>query len=1046
MNLSEISVRRPVFATVISLLLLIAGLISYSKLPVRQYPDIDSPVISIDTTYRGASADVVESKVTQIIEDRIAGIQGITKLTSSSRDERSSISVEFNINRDVDAAANDIRDRVARVLDDLPEEADPPEIAKVDSSTRPVMWLNLTSDRRSGLELTDYAERNLVDRLSVVRGVARVRISGARRYAMRIWLDRKALAARQLTVADVESTLRRENVELPAGRLESSQREFSLRTDTGLTTAQDFRELIIERGADGFMVRLGEVAEVRIGPENDRNAARANAIPAVSLGIEQLSKSNTVEVTRGIRDELVRIRESLPADIRIEVNYDRSLFISASMREVFKALAFSMSLVLIVIYLFLGNVRATLIPAVTIPVSIIASFIVMSMAGFSINVLTLLGLVLAIGLVVDDAIVVLENIFRRIERGEPVLLASLDGSRQISFAVIATTLVLIAVFLPISFIEGKVGRLFGEFGIALAAAVAFSSLVALTLTPMMCSKMFSGATLRTGITRRLDDFFKKLADKYQASVERVVHAPWKTIALAAAVSLLAYGLFKILPSEYAPREDRGAFYVMITAPEGASFDYTDRYARMMEAIILEEIATGDVLRVLIRVPARFGSTGDVNTARAILLLEDWKKRRRTAAEIAASVRAKLDELPGVRASVVLPQGLGVRGGNRPVQVVLGGSAYREIADWRDRLIATASSNPRLTNLESDYHERKPQIKVAIDRDRAGELGVSLSNIGRTLETMLGSRIVTTYLDRGRENNVILQGRDEHRALPTDLSNLHVRSERTGQLIPLNNLVTLSEHAAPSELNRFDRMRSITVTAGLTEDYSLGDALTYLDQIIRQELPTEARLSYDGESREFKRTGGSLYVTFGLALVVVFLVLAATFESFRHPLVIMGTVPLAVTGALTGLWLFGGTINIYSQIGVILLIGLAAKNGVLIVEFTNQLRDRGEEFHSALARAAAVRLRPVLMTSMCTTFGALPLLLATGAGAESRQPIGVVIVCGVAFSAALTLFVVPALYALIARSTRSPQYISRVIEHIRETQHSKGESTRRTESG
>ncbi len=1033
MILSDISVRRPVFATVISMLLLIIGFMSFQKLPVRQYPDTDAPVVSIETSYRGASADVVETKITQVIEDRIAGIQGITKLTSSSRDERSSISVEFNLNRDVDAAANDIRDRVARVVDDLPDEADPPEIAKVDTNTRPVMWLNLTSNERTGLQLTDYAERHLVDRLSVVSGVARVRISGARRYAMRVWIDRKALAARRLTVADVEGALRRENVELPAGRLESSQREFTIRTDSGLVDAQDFRELILKRGADGFMVRLGEVANVEVAAENDRNAARANGIEAVSLGIEQLSKANTVEVAQGIREELVRIRESLPRDIRIQVNYDRSLYISASMTQVFKALGFAMFLVLVVIYLFLGNLKATLIPAITIPVSIIASFMVMALAGFSINVLTLLGLVLAIGLVVDDAIVVLENIFRRIERGEPPLLASLDGSKQIGFAVIATTLVLISVFLPISFIEGNVGRLFGEFGIALAAAVAFSSLVALTLTPMMCSKMFARAALRSGPTQKVDDIFTKVAARYQAHIERLIRAPGKLLVFIAIVIALAYALFQALPSEYAPREDRGAFWVMMTAPEGSSFDYTDRHARMMEEIVLQEIETGDVLRVLVRVPARFGSTGEVNTARAILLLEDWKVRQRSAAEIAATVREKLDAIPGVKASVILPQSLGIRGSNRPVQLVLGGSEYEEIALWRDRIIARAQANPGLTNLDSDYHERKPQIRVSIDRDRAGELGVSLSNIGRTLETMLGSKIVTTYLDRGREYNVILQGRDEHRASPTDLSNLYVRSERTDQLIPLNNILTLREAAGPSELNRFDRMRAVTVSAGLTEDLSLGDALDFVDEITAEVLPAEARVSYDGESREFKRAGGSLYVTFGLALAVVFLVLAASFESFKHPLIIMATVPLAVTGALTGLWLFGGTINIYSQIGAILLIGLAAKNGVLIVEFTNQLRDRGEEFYSAISRAAAVRLRPVLMTSTCTTFGALPLLLASGAGAESRQPIGVVIVFGVAISAALTLFVVPAMYALLAKKTRSPHYVSGLIDRLQETQ-------------
>ena len=1030
MIISDISVRRPVFATVLSLMLVILGLAALTNLPVRQYPAIDPPVVSIETNYRGAPAAVVETKITQVIEDRIAGLEGIVKLTSSSRDERSDIRVEFSLDRDVDEAANDIRDRVGRVVEDLPDEADAPEIAKVDNDTQSVLYLNLTSDTMSGLEITDYAERFLTDRFSTVPGVARVRISGSRRYAMRIWLNREALAAHALTVADVEAALRAENIELPAGRLESTQREFTLRTDTGYETPEDFQRLVVGRGMDGQLIRLGEVADVRLGAENERNAARSNTVPAVSLGIEQLSTANTVDVSRGVRAEVVHLAEDLPEGMRIEVNYDRAEFVEASMREVVKALIFAILLVLIVIYLFLGNLRATLVPAVVVPVSIIATFLVMAILGYTINTLTLLGLVLAVGLVVDDAIVVLENIYRRIEEGQAPLLAALEGSKEIGFAVIATTLVLVAVFVPLSFIQGDVGRLFNEFGITLAAAVCFSSLVALTLTPMMASKMFHAHEGRTGLAHLLDRFFQAMAERYRGLLVRIVRRPGLVLAGVLVVTIAAGVFLKLLPSEYAPKEDRGVFFVMMRAPEGASFDYTDRYARLMESTLMQEVDNGPALRILLRLPASFGSTGDVSTARAIVILKPWSERKEGAEDVAARVRKTLAELPGVRVSVVTPQSLGIRGTGRPIALVLGGPDYGSLREWRDLMLNVMNEMPELEDLDSNYQERKPQIRVRVDRNRAAALGVSLVTVGRTLETMLGSRVVTTYVDRGREYDVILQGEDADRASPEDLTNLYVRSTTSDGLVPLANLVTLVEEAGPDQLNRFDRMRAITLEAALPEGVSLGQAVDALEARARATLPATARIGWDGESREFRRTGGSLYFTFGLALVIVFLVLAAQFESFVHPIVIMVTVPLALTGALLGIALYGASINVFTQIGGILLIGLAAKNGVLIVEFANQLRDRGIPFADALVQASVIRLRPILMTSASTTFGALPLLLATGAGAESRQPLGIAIVFGVTISAVLTLFAVPAVYAVLAKHTRSPQYVSRLISKLR----------------
>jgi len=1030
-RISEVSVRRPVFATVVSMMLVILGLLAYTRLAVRELPEIESPVVSIETTYRGAAADVVETKITQLIEDRVSGIEGVTKITSQSVDGRSSIDLEFAPERDVDGAANDVRDRVSRVAAQLPPEADPPEIAKADFNADPVIWLNLSSSTLDVLELTDYAERNIAERLGVLPGVARVRFGGARRYAMRVWIDREALAARQLTVADIEAALRRENVQLPAGRLESAQREFTLRTETGLDTEQDFRNLVIGRGPDGYLVRLGEVSDVRLAAENERSLSRSNGVPGISIGVEQISKANTLEVAAGVRAEIERLRPELPEGTVLQVNLDRSVFIEESMKEVVNALVIAMLLVLAVIYLFLGSLRATLIPAVTIPVSIIASFMVMASFGFTINVLTLLGLVLAIGLVVDDSIIVLENIYRRMEGGEPPLIAAVDGSREIGFAVIATTMVLIAVFVPISFLQGNVGKLFREFGITVAAAVMFSSLVALTLTPMMASKLLAGGATRSRLSNAVDAFFNRLSRQYDRTLRRLMRHPWLVIGATLGAMAVAAVLFRSLPSELTPREDRGMLFVTMAGPEGASLEYMDRHARMVEEIMFREVEGGDVVRANVRVPGGFGGASELNQGRGFMVLAPWNERTRSAEQIAQTLRSSMNQIPGVRASVGMPGGW-VRGGGSPVQVVLGGTDYKDLVQWRDLLMQRMEENPNLTNVQSNYEERKPEVKVAVDRDRAADLGVSLQTVGRTLETVLGSRIVTTFVDRDREYSVILQGRAEDRSTPSDLDNLYVRSDRTGQLIPLSNLVTLTESAGPTRLNRFDRLRAITISAALAPGYPLGNALDFVEQVVQSEMPPAARLNFDGESREFKSSGSQLYWLFLLALVVVFLVLAAQFESFLHPFVIITTVPLAVIGALVGLWLYGMSINVFSQIAAIMLVGLAAKNGILIVEFANQLRDRGIEYREAVIEAAAIRLRPVLMTSLCTAFGSLPLMLASGAGAEARQAIGVVVFYGVVVSVFLTLAVVPAVYTLVARNTSSPMAVSQRLESLRAT--------------
>jgi multidrug efflux pump len=1034
-QLSELSVRRPVFATVLSVLLTIFGLICLERLAIREYPDIDRPMVSVTTRYPGASAGVIESKLTQVIEDAIAGIEGIIKIESESEDERSQVRIEFDIERPIDAAANDVRDRVARVLGALPEEADPPQILKADAGADPVMVLNFSSEAMSPMELTDYAERNLIDRLSTIEGVARASIGGARRYAMRIWIDRQLLAARQLTVGDIEDALRRENVEVPAGRIESRAVEFSLRTLVGLNSEEEFRNLVIARGADGHLVRLGEVATVQLAAEDDRSHLRANGRAGIGLTVEAQSKSNTLEIARAVREEVKRMQEGLPPGTALAINVDNGVAIEAALHEVSIAIVLSLTLVLLVIYGFLGSMRATLMPAVTIPVSIIATFAVMSALGYSINVLTLLGLVLAIGLVVDDAIVVLENIHRHMEQGRPALLAAVTGSREIAFAVIATTLTLVAVFIPISLLPGELGRLFTEFGFTLAAAVLFSALVALTLTPMLASKLSVASAKRSRLAQAVDNGFRRLSTAYQRVLSGAVRKPWPVIAAVFGLVALGGLVFRSLHTEFVPAADIGRLIINLRGPEGATLAYMDGYARRLEAIILKEMEKGDIERVMVRVPNAGGGgnatrSADVNSARAVVILTDWSRRSRSAKQITDAILVEARKLPGVRVSAAQPASLG-RGFRPAVEAVIGGPDYEQISQWTDKLMLLAARNPGLQNLDISHKETKPQIRIALDRNRAAELGVSLQTVGRTLETVLGSRIVTTYVDRGREYNVVLQGRDDTRQTTTDITNIRVRSTRTAELIPLSNIVTLQETASSAELARFNRLRAIEIQADLGPGYTMGEAVRWFEDTVARELPPEAVLMWDGESSEFKRSGQQLYLTFVFALAIVYLVLAAQFESFVHPLIIIVTVPLALLGAVFGLKLFGGTLNIFSEIGAIMLIGIAAKNGVLIVEFANQLRDRGVAFEEALVQGAVARLRPVLMTSICTAIGALPFLLATGAGAEQRRAVGIVVFFGTLVAVFLTLLLVPAVYALAARNTRSPEYVSKLLDRMLE---------------
>ncbi|NUS39015.1 MAG: efflux RND transporter permease subunit [Lysobacter sp.] len=1038
MKLSDISIHRPVFATVVSLLLIVLGVIAFTRLPLRELPDIDPPVVSITTTYTGASAAVMETRVTKVLEDAVSGIEGVDTIQSSSQNGVSNINIEFTLKRDIESAANDVRDAVSRSLDQLPVDADAPQIRKVSSDSDVILWLNLSGPGMDTLQLTDYAKRYLVDRLSTVDGVAQVQLGGAQEYAMRIWIDRNALAARGLTIGDVEDALRTRNVDIPAGRLESTSRDFTLQLDRSFAGATDFEQLPIGHGADGHVVRLGEVAKVSLGSLERRAYYRTNGLPQVGLGIVKTSTANDLAVAAAAKKEAEAINKTLPNGMKIAVTYDATVFIDVAVHEVYKTLAEAIVLVLVVIWLFLGKLRSALVPAVTVPVCVMAAFVPLLAFGFSINLLTLLALVLSIGLVVDDAIVVLENIQRRADLGEPPALAALRGTRQVGFAVLATTAVLVAVFLPIAFLQGNNGRLFRELAVALAGAVAISGFVALSLTPMMGSLLVHPRRVGPGQEPRgLDAWMERrmraLSSGYRRTLDRFIARPLLFLVAMGIALALAALLFTRVPRELAPSEDRGAFSVGVTAPEGAGFDYTAAQMAKVEQVLMRYIGDDGAndrkpgMRVLGRVPGSYGASENMNTGRGVMILKPWDERSASTDDVVKEIRGDLDRIPGVRAIPQIRQGL-VRSGGQPLQVVLEGPEYSQLMQWRDRLLGRMEQNPGLYGADADYKETRPQVHVVVDQAKAADLGVTEQAIGQTLQAMLGSARVTTFVRQGQEYYVVLQATEGERATPTDLDNLYVRS-RSGALVPLASVVRLEERAEAGNLNRFNRLRAITLSAGLSPGYTLGEAIDWVNKVAREELPASAQVDYSGQSREYLQQGSAVLFTFGMALLIVFLVLAAQFESFLHPLVIMLTVPLAVLGALLGLWLFGKSLNLFSQIGIVMLVGLAAKNGILIVEFANQRRDAGLSVREAILDAAATRMRPILMTSIATIAGAMPLMLATGAGAGSRTSIGVVVVFGVALSTLLSLFVVPAFYLLLAPYTRSPDERTQALDKL-----------------
>ena len=1024
MQLAEISIRRPVFATVLSLLVLLIGAVSFTRLSVREYPKIDEPVVTVSVRYAGASAEVIESQVTKPLEDSIAGIDAVDVITSISRAEQSQISVRFRLEKDADNAAAEVRDRTARVRNRLPLAVDEPVIAKVEADASPVMWLAFSSDTRPPLEVNDLINRIVKPRLQTVTGVADVPIYGERKYAMRVWLDPERMAGYRLTTQDVEDAIRRNNLELPAGRIESQQREFSVTSQTDLKTPAQFSDIVI-RTVNGFSVRVRDVARVEEGPASDRSRVRLNGRDAISVGVIRQATANPLELSKGVRAMIPLLKADLPPDIGIDIANDNSLFIDRSIKSVYSTIIEAVVLVALVIFVFLRTFRASIIPIITIPVSLVGSFALMSLAGFSINTLTLLALVLAIGLVVDDAIVMLENIYRHIEEGLDPFSAAIKGAREIGFAIVAMTLTLVAVYAPLAFTPGRTGRLFVEFALALAGAVVVSGFVALTLSPMMCSLLLKHNPNPNWFDRSMERWLTALSDAYGRLLRWIVTARWggkgsgrggvrgalfqaRWIVLGV-MALSGAALVLVFPSmrqELSPLEDRGTILASVTAPDGATLDYTNRYALELEKI-------GNTYPEFDRVFANIGNP-TVAQGSVIYRTVDWEKRDRTTLALAKELQPKVAGLPGVNAFLITPPSLGQGFRSRPLTYVIQTSdSYENLSKVVAAFMAEIAQNPGIVSPDVDLRLNKPELRIEVNRERAADLGVSVEVVAKAIETMLGGRTVTRYKRDAEQYDVIVQTEARGRTTPENIDTIYVRG-RNDAMIPLTSLVNVRESVSPRELNHFGQRRSATITANLSSDYSLGQAITFMNETATKVLKPGYTTDLNDTSREFKNSQGALGVVFVLALVFIFLVLAAQFESFIDPLVIMVSVPLSMIGALLALKWSGGSLNVYSQIGLITLVGLITKHGILIVEFTNQLREEGMEMVDALVKASAQRLRPILMTTGAMVLGAIPLALATGAGAETRTQIGWVIVGGMSLGTLLTIFVVPTMYTLFAR--------------------------------
>ena len=1005
MTLPELCIRRPVFATVLSLILVLVGLMAFSRLTVREYPNIDEPQVSVSTGYSGASAEIIESQVTQVLEGSLAGIEGINTIESTSRAESSRITIRFRAGVSIDSATSDVRDRVSRVRHDLPNEIAEPEISKVEADAQPIIFLVLRSTSMSALELTDYVDRFVVDRFKNLDGVADVSVNGERRYAMRVWLDPAKLAGYGITVQNVEEAIRSQNAEIPAGRVESADREFTVLSRTSLGTAAEFAKVTL-KAAGGLQVTLGDVARVELGTADVRRESRYDGQTALSIGVVKQAVANPLDVANAINRVLPAINESMPKGTSIEIGFDSTVFIDRSIKNVFKTILEATALVILIILLFLHSFRAAIIPIVTIPVSLVTAFAIMFAAGLTINTLTLLAFVLAIGLVVDDAIVMLENIYRHVEEGMKPFEAAMRGAREVAFAVMAMTLTLAAVYAPIAFTPGRTGRLFLEFALTLAGAVVVSGFVALTLTPMMCSKLLKHSKRQNIFASTIEGLLKSLDKNYKATLRAVLGLRWVVMLLALGIAGAGGYLFMQLKSELSPTEDRGTIIVSGNAPVGASFAYNQRYSEQVEAILKN---VPDIRSALLIVGG-----GDVTQMNSFARLKDWSERKTSQQETVQKLLPKLRAVAGIQVSASNPASLGVRGFGKPMQFVIQSSAsYAELDKIANQLVERLKDNPGLADLDTDLRLNKPEVQIEIDRARAADLGLDVTVIGRTLQTLLGGRNVSKFEIGGEQYDVTVALPAADRTSPEALSGLFVRGSG-GEMVQLSNIMTAREAVAPRDLRRFNQLRAITIQANLAPGFTLGEAIAAFNAAAKDVLPDTVVTDLTGQAREFRDASSNLALVFVLALAFIYLVLSAQFESFRDPIMIMLSVPLSMTGALAALYLTGGTLNVYSQIGLVTLIGLITKHGILIVDFANRLQEEGRSRLDAVVEGATLRLRPILMTTFAMVLGAVPLVLATGAGAESRMQIGWVIAGGMTLGTVLTLFVVPCAYSIIGR--------------------------------
>ncbi|MEF1253639.1 MULTISPECIES: vibriobactin export RND transporter permease subunit VexH [unclassified Vibrio] len=1018
MLLSDVSVKRPVAAVVLSLLLCVFGIVSFNKLAVREMPDIESPVVSISTRYEGASATIIESQITSVLEDQLSGISGIDEISSTTRNSMSRITITFDLGYDLNTGVSDVRDAVARAQRSLPDEADDPVVFKNNGSGEASLYINLSSSEMDRTQLTDYVERVLIDRFSLISGVSSVDISGGLYKVMYVKLKPEQMAGRGVTTSDITSALRSENIESPGGEVRNDQIVMSVRTARSYNKAEDFEYLVVKRASDNTPIYLKDVADVYIGAENENSTFKSDGVVNVSMGIVPQSDANPLEVADLVHQEVENIQKFLPQGTRLAIDYDSTVFIERSIAEVYSTLFITGGLVILVLYIFIGQARATLIPAVTVPVSLISSFIAAYYFGFSINLITLMALILSIGLVVDDAIVVVENIFHHIENGEKPLLAAYKGTREVGFAVIATTLVLVMVFLPISFMDGMVGLLFTEFSVLLAMSVIFSSLIALTLTPVLGSKLLKANVKPNRFNLFIDQIFGRLELLYRRVLKGALKWQWAAPLIIVSCIGGSWGLMQQVPAQLTPSEDRGVIFAFVRGADATSYNRMAANMDIVEDRLMPLLGQGFLKSFSIQSPAFGGNAGD-QTGFVIMILEDWNDRQVTAQQALGEVRKALAGMADVRVFPFMP---GFRGGSsEPVQFVLGGSDYSELKTWAEKLEQIAEDSPYMEGSDINYSEKTPELVVSVDKQRAAELGISVQDISDTLEIMLGGKSETTFVERGEEYDVYLRGDENSFNNASDLSQIYMRTS-SGELVTLDAVTKIEEVASSIRLSHYNKQKAVTITANLSDGYTLGEALDFLDQQAIELLPSDISVSYSGESKDYKENQSSILLVFALALLVAYLVLAAQFESFINPLVVMFTVPMGVFGGFLGLFLMGQGMNIYSQIGMIMLIGMVTKNGILIVEFANQLRDRGIEFEKAILDASARRLRPIMMTAFTTLAGAIPLILSTGAGYESRVAVGTVIFFGMGFATFVTLFVIPAMYRLISQGTQSPGHV------------------------